>query len=106
MWWRRVIVPYVQGEARGQLTFTPACLDDYIDGDNICRIIAAYVGSLDIVALGFKYAEPKSTGRPPHNPASMLMLYLYGYMNRIRSSRRLEAETKRNVEVMWLMEKI
>ena len=82
------------------------CLDDYIEADSICRVIAAYVGSLDMADMGFKYAETKDTGRPPHDPASMLMLYLYGYLNRIRSSRRLEAETKRNVEVMWLMEKL
>jgi transposase len=61
---------------------------------------------LDMAALGFKYAKTKDTGRPPHNPGNMLMLYLYGYLNRIRSSRRLEAETKRNVEVMWLMERV
>jgi transposase len=99
-------MPYIQGENREQMTLTPLCLDDYIEADSICRIIAAYVGSLDMTALGFKYAETKDTGRPPHNPASMLMLYLYGYLNRVRSSRRLEAETKRNVEVMWLMEKL
>ena len=84
----------------------PLCFDDYIESDSICRVISAYVSSLDMAALGFKYAEPKGTGRPPHDPASMLMLYLYGYLNRIRSSRRLEAETKRNIEVMWLMEKV
>jgi len=99
-------MPYIQGESREQLTLMPMCLDDYIETDSICRVIAAFVGSLDMVALGFKYAETKDTGRPPHDPASMLMLYLYGYLNRIRSSRRLEAETKRNVEVMWLMEKL
>ena len=99
-------MPYMQGENREQMTLMPMCLDDYIEKDSICRVIAAYVGSLDMAALGFKYAEPKDTGRPPHDPASMLMLYLYGYLNRIRSSRRLEAETKRNVEVMWLMEKL
>lgn len=99
-------MPYIQGENREQMTLTPMCLDDYIEDDNICRVISAYVYSLDMVALGFKYAEPKNTGRPPHNPASLLMLYLYGYLNRIRSSRRLETETKRNVEVMWLMEKV
>ena len=99
-------MPYIQGENREQLTLVPICLDDYISGDSICRVIAAYVSSLDMAALGFKYAQTKETGRPPHNPASMLMLYLYGYLNRIRSSRRLEAETKRNVEVMWLMEKL
>lgn len=88
---------YIQGERREQFTLFPMCLDDYISEDSICRIIAAYVDSLDMAALGFMYANPKSIGRPPHNPANMLMLYLYGYMNRIRSSRRLEAETKRNI---------
>jgi transposase len=97
---------YVRGEDREQLALMPMCLDDYIGTDNICRVIAAYVGSLDMAALGFKYAEQKDTGRPPYAPASMLMLYLYGYLNRIRSSRRLEAETKRNVEIMWLLEKV
>jgi transposase len=99
-------MPYIQGENRDQLTLTPMCLDDYIDADSICRVIAAYVGTLDMVALGFKYAKTKDTGRPPYAPANMLMLYLYGYLNRIRSSRRLNAETKRNVEVMWLLEKL
>lgn len=99
-------MPYIQGENREQMTFMPMCLDDYIESDNICRIIAAYVGSLDMAILGFKYAKLSDTGRPPHNPASMLMLYLYGYLNRIRSSRRLEAEAKRNIEVMWLMEQV
>ncbi len=97
---------YIQGENREQLTLLPMCLDDYIAPDSICRVIAVYVGNLDMLTLGFKYAELKNTGRPPHNPAIMLMLYLYGYLNRIRSSRRLEAETKRNMEVMWLMEKL
>ena len=99
-------MPYIQGESREQMTLMPLCLDDYIETDSICRVIAIYVGSLNMAELGFKYAETKDTGRPPHDPASMLMLYLYGYLNRIRSSRRLEAETKRNVEVMWLMEKL
>ena len=97
---------YIQGENRDQLTLIPLCLDDYVEPDNICRVIAAFVGNLDLAKLGFKYAQTKDTGRPPHDPASLLMLYLYGYLNRIRSSRRLEAETKRNVEVMWLMEKV
>jgi transposase len=97
---------YKRGEERNQLTIEPMCLDDYISQDSICRVIMAFVNSLDIVKMGFKYAEVKDSGRPPYNPASMLMLYLYGYLNRIRSSRRLEAETHRNVEVMWLMEKL
>ena len=99
-------MPYIRGANREQLTLTPLCLDDYIEADNICRVIAVCVNSIDMAALGFKYAQTKDTGRPPHDPASMLMLYLYGYLNRIRSSRRLEAETKRNVEVMWLIEKL
>lgn len=96
---------HVRGEVREQLMLMPKCLDDYVEADSICRVIAAYVGSLDMAALGFQYAQPKSTGRPPYSPANMLMLYVYGYLNRIRSSRRLEAETKRNVEVMWLLGK-
>jgi transposase len=99
-------MPYIQGENREQMTLSPLCLDDYIEQNSICRIIAAYVSSLDMTALGFKYAQTKDTGRPPHDPSSMLMLYIYGYLNRVRSSRRLEAETRRNVEVMWLMEKL
>lgn len=72
----------------------------------ICRVIVAYVGTLDMKELGFRYAETKSTGCRPFDPSNMLSLYLYGYLNRIRSSRRLEAETHRNIEVMWLMEKL
>ena len=97
---------YIQSEDRDQLTLTPVCLDDYIGKDHICRLIEAYVESLDLAGLGFKYAGTKETGRPPYDPAKMLMLYIYGYLNRVRSSRRLEAETVRNVEVMWLMGKL
>jgi transposase len=97
---------YKRGESREQFTLTPMCLDDYIEADSICRVIVAYVGTLDMKALGFRYSERKSTGCPPYDPGNMLSLYLYGYLNRIRSSRRLEAETHRNVEVMWLMEKL
>ncbi len=97
---------YIRGESRDQLTMMAMCLDDYISDNNICRIIAAYVNSLNMENLGFKYAQTKETGRPPHDPANMLMLYMYGYLNRIRSSRCLETETKRNIEVMWLMEKV
>jgi transposase len=97
---------YKHGENREQITLMPLCLDDYIGEDSVCRIIAAYVGRLDMAALGFKYAATKDTGRPPFDPAAMLSLYLYGYLNRVRSSRRLEAETQRNIEVMWLLEKL
>jgi len=97
---------YIIGESRDQFTLTPLCLDDYIGPDSICRVIEAYVSRLDMIALGFKYAEIKDTGRPPFDPAKMLSLYIYGYLNRVRSSRRLEAETGRNIEVMWLMDKL
>ena len=97
---------YTQGEDRNQMSFEPLCLDDYIAPDNICRVIVAFVNGLDLASLDFEYAQPKDTGRPPYNPAHILMLYIYGYMNRVRSSRRLETEAKRNIEVMWLMEKL
>jgi transposase len=95
---------YKVGTDRKQLSLLPASLDDYIPEDHICRVINAYTAQLDMVALGFKYAECKDTGSPPYNPRMMLNLYIYGYLNRVRSSRRLEAEAKRNVEVMWLLE--
>jgi transposase len=97
---------YIQGENREQLTLTPLSLDDYIKEDSICRVIEIFVNNLDMATMGFKYAESKDNGRPSYNPATMLMLYLYGYLNRVRSSRRLEAETHRNIEVMWLLEKL
>jgi transposase len=97
---------YTTGESREQLTLMPLCLDDYIGEDSVCRVIDAYVNSLDMAELGFKYAETKIMGRPPFDPADMLKLYVYGYMNRVRSSRRLEAEAHRNVEVMWLLSKL
>lgn len=97
---------HIQGENKTQLTLIPSCLDDYVGSDSICRVIAAFVEQLDMITLGFKYAEANTNGRPSYNPAGMLMLYIYGYMNRIRSSRRLEAETHRNVEVMWLLDKL
>lgn len=97
---------YKQGEDRNQLTIEPLCFDDYIEPESICRVIAAFVGGLDLSALSFKYAQTKETGRLPYNPAHMLMLYIYGYLNRVRSSRRLEVEARRNIEVMWLIEKL
>jgi len=97
---------HIRGERKNQMTILPLCLDDYVGARSICRVIAAFVRGLDLISLGFKYAEPSAHGRPSYDPAVMLMLYIYGYINRIRSSRRLEAETHRNIEVMWLMEKL
>ena len=94
---------YVTGQDRYQITFMPKSLDEYVDCDNPCRVIDAFVNRLDLEAFGFKYANTKNTGRHPFNPADMLKLYMYGYQNKIRSSRRLEKETVRNIEVMWLL---
>lgn len=84
----------------------PMCLDDYIGADSVVRVIDVFVDRLDLKVLGFKYAELNECGRPPYNPAMMLKLYIYGYMNRVRSSRRLQAEAGRNIEVMWLTGRI
>lgn len=97
---------YIKGENRYQTTMFPDSIDDYISEDNPVRVIEAFVISLDVVSLGFKYSNPNLTGRPPYDPKDMLKLYIYGYLNRIRSSRRLEAESGRNLELMWLMRKL
>jgi len=95
---------YKGGANKEQLTFMPACVDDYVPESHMCRVISAFTGQLDMSELGYKYAEGKEKGNRPYDPRMMLNLYLYGYLNRVRSSRRLEAETHRNVEVMWLMD--
>lgn len=94
---------YIQGEARGQHTLFPTTLDELITSDHVCRVIEAFVNRLDMQALGFERAEPAETGRPGYDPRDLLKLYLYGYLQQLRSSRRLEAECRRNVEVMWLL---
>ena len=94
---------YVKGEAPGQSSLFPPSLDDLVGDDHPVRVIAAFVDALDLVQLGFERAEPGVMGRPAYDPADLLKLYLYGYLNRVRSSRRLERECLRNVEVMWLL---
>ena len=94
---------YITGQDRYQINMMPKSLDDYVEEDNPCRVVDAFVNTLDLKSMGFKYAQPKDSGRPPFNPADMLKLYIYGYQNKIRSSRRLQKETIRNVEVMWLL---
>ncbi len=94
---------YIVGEARGQQTLFPVALDDLIGADHFCRVIDAFVGRLDFVALGFERAVAAETGRPGYDPRDLLKLYLYGYLQQVRTSRRLEAECQRNVEVMWLI---
>ena len=93
---------FIEGEHRSQVTLLPECLDDYIGEDNPVRAIDAFVEELDLKQLGFGGADPASTGRPAYHPAVLLKIYIYGYLNRIASSRRLEREAQRNVELMWL----
>jgi transposase len=93
---------FIEGESRNQITLMPACLDDYIDTDNPVRVIDLFVDELDLVELGFEGTTAAATGRPGYHPALLLKIYIYGYLNRIQSSRRLERETQRNVELMWL----
>ena len=94
---------FIEGQDRQQVTLLPECLDDFVAEDNTVRIVDVFIGELDLVALGFEGASPASTGRPSYHPSVMLKLYLYGYLNRIQSSRRLERECQRNVELMWLI---
>ena len=95
---------YVIGKDRRQAIAFPDYLDDYVGKDNPVRFVDAFVEGLDLSELGFCGAEPKDMGRPAYHPGLLLRLYLYGYLNHIRSSRKLERETKRNIELMWLME--
>lgn len=97
---------FIEGESRNQATLLPECLDDYIADDNPVRAIEAFIDELDLLVLGFASVEPATTGRPSYHPADLLKLYLYGYLNRIQSSRRLERECQRNVELMWLVGKL
>jgi transposase len=93
---------FVQGQERSQGTLFPTCLDEYISDDNPVRVIDVFVEELDLHALGFDGVVPHATGRPAYHPAALLKIYIYGYLNRIPSSRRLEQETGRNLELMWL----
>src|SRR5262245_7382011 len=93
---------FVDGVDRGQSTLFPECLEDFINEDNPVRVIDVFVEELDLAELGFGRVDPKATGRPSSHPSVLLKLYIYGYLNRIQSSRRLEREAGRNVQVMWL----
>ncbi|EOG3624046.1 IS1182 family transposase [Pseudomonas putida] len=97
---------YIQGESRSQTSLFPVSLEELIPEDHLVRVIDLYVAKLDLGQLGFEKTQPKATGRPAYNPADQLKLYLYGYFQRIRSSRRLEAECQRNIEVMWLINRL
>lgn len=95
-----------QGESRHQSTLFPETLDEYVSRDNPVRVIDAFIDHMDMEALGFNYAVPKDTGRKPYSPSDLLKLYVYGYLNQVRSTRRLEKECHRNVEVLWLMKRL
>ncbi len=94
---------FVQGEGRTQGTLFPVCLEELIPEDHVCRVIDAFVDRLDMAVLGFERAEAAETGRPGYDPRDLLKLYLYGYLQQIRSSRRLESECRRNIELLWLL---
>ena len=93
---------FVVGEDRCQSLLLPESLDDYVGEDNPVRVIEAFIDALDLSELGFDRMIPAVTGRPAYHPSTMLKIYLYGYLNRIQSSRRLEREAGRNIELMWL----
>jgi len=94
---------FVEGQDRGQSTLLPECLEDWIDQNNPVRVIDVFVDGLDLADLGFVGVDPEATGRPSYHPLVLLKLYIYGYLNRVQSSRRLEREAGRNIEVMWLL---
>jgi transposase len=94
---------FVEGADRGQSTLLPECLDDWIDEENPVRVIDAFVDAVDMKELGFDGVEPAATGRPAFHPSVLLKLYIYGYLNRVQSSRRLEREAGRNLELLWLL---
>lgn len=93
---------FIQGENRAQVTLLPESLDDYVTDTNPVRVVDVLVGELDLGNLGFEGFVPAETGRTAYHPADLLKIYIYGYLNRIQSSRRLEREAQRNVELMWL----
>src|SRR5262245_31022361 len=97
---------FVEGVDREQSTPFPECLEDWIVEDNPVRVIDAFVDELDLGDLGFGGVDPEATGRPSYHPSMLLKLYIYGYLNRVQSSRRLEREAGRNVEVMWLTSRL
>src|SRR6266702_1499993 len=94
---------FVEGADRGQSTLLPECLDEWVEESNSVRVVDCFVDGLDLTDLGFEGVEPAATGRPAYHPSVVLKLYIYGYLNRVQSSRRLEREAGRNLEVIWLL---
>jgi len=97
---------YIRGEDRGQAALLPAAIEDYVASDASVRVIDAFVDGLNVKGLGFGRSEPSATGRPPYDPRDLLKLYIWGYFNEVRSSRRLERECRRNIEAMWLLRRL
>src|SRR5919109_2596602 len=97
---------HVSGQSRLQMTLFPETLDDFVADDHLVRVIDAFVDSLDLAELGFTKVEAEATGRPPYWPGDLLKLYIYSYLNQIRSSRRLAREARRNLEVLWLINRL
>ena len=97
---------FIEGADRGQSTLLPECLDDWVDESNPVRAVDAFVDALNLAELGFDGVVPAATGRPSYHPSALLKLYIYGYLNRIQSSRRLEREAGRNLEVIWLLQRL
>jgi transposase len=93
---------FIEGAERSQAMLLPACIEEYVGPDNPVRVVEAFVEQLDLRAMGFEGNDPQATGRPAYHPSVLLKIYIYGYLNRIQSSRRLEHETQRNIELMWL----
>jgi transposase len=101
--WR---MTYIQGDSRTQIALFPQALDELVAADSAVRVVEGFVESLDLAGLGFEKAQPAATGRPPYHPGDLLKLYVYGYLNQVRSSRRLEREAGRNVELLWLLKRL
>src|SRR5262249_12886079 len=97
---------FVEGWDRAQLMLLPECLDDLVGEDNPVRVVDAFIEELDLAVLGFAGVVPEVTGRPSYHPATLLKIDLYGYLSQVQSSRRLERETRRNLEVMWLTRRL
>src|SRR6186997_2788304 len=93
---------FIEGQDRSQVTLLPECHDDYLGEDNPVRVVDVFVDELNLEELGFEGAQPAATGRPSYHPAVLLKIYIYGYLNQVQSSRRLEREAQRNVELIWL----
>ena len=99
-------MPYIKGENKGQITLFPASVEEYICEDSYVRVIDAFVEKLDLESMGVQRHRPAKEGRPGYDPRDMLKLYMYGYFNKIRSSRKLQTECRRNIELMWLLGKL